>query len=275
MTRPKYLKDVTISIGLPWDWKALAPLSLIYSSVNHHLFRSAPLVHWAVVACHPFRAFHGNSMYHQGHRGWGRSPSSSIITVSWTYLCRKCTLITVLVADHPLHPSTGNSRGSSRLGNTSYMSVALCHGLGYPISVYLPLLSHDASVDVLPATPPTFTHHNMNTALWLYISPGMLVTLLSSVYHTPPLTGYLLPGRGSITSQPPYLHSSTVPLYQKSQLGSQTNLADITGLLMLPVHYPRKNMFRCVVQPFREPPVPPLSLPTTRPSVLPLRPPPH
>ena len=40
----------------------------------------------AVVKCLLFSSRQGTSMSHWGHRGWGRFPSSSIITVSWT--CR-------------------------------------------------------------------------------------------------------------------------------------------------------------------------------------------
>ena len=40
-------------------------------------------------------------MLHQGHRGWGRFPSSKMTTVSRTCWCRKWTRIAVLVAARP------------------------------------------------------------------------------------------------------------------------------------------------------------------------------
>ena len=46
-------------------------------------------------------------MSHQEHRGWGRFPSSNIITVSLTCQWRKCNLISVYVFARPWHPSTG------------------------------------------------------------------------------------------------------------------------------------------------------------------------
>ena len=54
-------------------------------------------------------------MLHQGHRGWGRFPSSTMITVSRTCRCRKYTQRPVLVISLPLYPLTGKSRGSAVL----------------------------------------------------------------------------------------------------------------------------------------------------------------
>ena len=56
-------------------------------------------------------------MSNQGHRGWWRLPSYRIITVSRTFMCRKCTLISVLVKDLPLYPSTGHSCVPAEVGN--------------------------------------------------------------------------------------------------------------------------------------------------------------
>ena len=56
-------------------------------------------------------------MSRQGHHGWGRFPSSKIITISQTCLCRKFTLISALVDAWPLHPLTGNFRGPTVVGN--------------------------------------------------------------------------------------------------------------------------------------------------------------
>ena len=43
------------------------------------------------------------------HQGWGRFPSSSMMTVSRTCLLQNCTRIAVLVPALPGHPSTGQS----------------------------------------------------------------------------------------------------------------------------------------------------------------------
>ena len=53
----------------------------------------------------------GTCMSHLAHRGWGKFPSSSITTVSWTFRCTKCTRIAVLVARAPGYPSTGHRCG--------------------------------------------------------------------------------------------------------------------------------------------------------------------
>ena len=42
---PKYLKDVTVSSGMPQAWKSLAALSLISSAAIRRLFHSTPLEH--------------------------------------------------------------------------------------------------------------------------------------------------------------------------------------------------------------------------------------
>ena len=47
----------------------------------------------------------------------GEVDSSSMITVSQTYLCRKCTLVAILVTARPLHSLTGNSFIPTTLGN--------------------------------------------------------------------------------------------------------------------------------------------------------------
>ena len=72
ITRPRYLKEVTISRGRPQALKALEVNSLSSSAANSRLFCSAPQFYYAVHLCVPFRASHGTSMQHRGHRGWGR-----------------------------------------------------------------------------------------------------------------------------------------------------------------------------------------------------------
>ena len=59
-------------------------------------------------------------MSYRGHCGWERFPSSKMTTASRTCQCRKCTLIVVLVAGLPGHPSNGQLRGPPLAGK--YMS---------------------------------------------------------------------------------------------------------------------------------------------------------
>ena len=82
ITRPRHLEEVTISRGRPWLLKSLTVTSLYSSAANRRLFRSAPWLHCAMRLCVPFRAFHGTSMPHRVHHGWGRLPSSRITKVS-------------------------------------------------------------------------------------------------------------------------------------------------------------------------------------------------
>ena len=81
ITHPKYLKEVTISRWRPYALKALELTALSYSAARCHIFYSAPSLNCEVRQCIPFRACHGTSMPHRGHRGWERFPSSNITTV--------------------------------------------------------------------------------------------------------------------------------------------------------------------------------------------------
>ena len=94
-------------IGSLYSSKARSELSLVSASASRRLFCSAPLAHWAVAGCLPFRALWGTSMLHRAHRGWGSFPSSIMTTVSRTCRYRNCTRIAVLVDARPRHPSTG------------------------------------------------------------------------------------------------------------------------------------------------------------------------
>ena len=87
------------------------------SANNRRLFRSSPRLHCAVNLCVPFRAFHGTSMSHMGHRGWGRFPSSRITTVFLTCQYQKCTFISVRVYAWTLHLLTGQGLGPALVGN--------------------------------------------------------------------------------------------------------------------------------------------------------------
>ena len=72
ITRPKYLKEVTISRGRPYALKDLdvTALSSYTASLRH--FFSAPFLHCAVHRCVQFISRHVTSMSHRGHRGLGR-----------------------------------------------------------------------------------------------------------------------------------------------------------------------------------------------------------
>ena len=161
----------------------------------------------------------------------------------------------------------GIPAGSPRLESASCMSVALRRGPGSPNYIYFTLVSHDASANILPVTPPPFTHHNPNTLPWLSASPGMLSPLPLSVAFTPSPIGSLLPVRDSITSQPATLHFSTVPLYWKSRSGCWAPPAASSGLLIPPCHHTRKRRRFSVVSPVRACPALPLSLPPSMPSI--------
>ena len=117
ITRPRYLKEVTTSRGCPQALKALTVTYLSSSAANISLFRSDPQVHCTVRLCVPFMELNGTSMSHRGHRGWGRSTSSRITTMSLTCRCQKCTLIAVRVNARPLHPSTGLGLGPALIKN--------------------------------------------------------------------------------------------------------------------------------------------------------------
>ena len=67
----------------------------------------------------------------------------------------------------------------------------------------------------------------------------------------------------------------TVPLYQTTRSGCQMPPVAIPGLLMQPGHHPRKKMCHGFDPPFRTHPTLPLSIPSMRPIVVPLHPPPH
>ena len=56
-------------------------------------------------------------MSHRGHWGWGRLPSSNMITVSRICLYIKVTIIVILIIARPLHPLTWNYHGLDVVGN--------------------------------------------------------------------------------------------------------------------------------------------------------------
>ena len=67
----------------------------------------------------PFKAFHSTIILQRGNHEWGRLPYYRIIMESLMCLWKKCTLSTVLVTNHPLHSSTENSCGPSKVGNNT------------------------------------------------------------------------------------------------------------------------------------------------------------
>ena len=111
ITRPKYLKQVTISRGSPYLLKSIYVTGISSSSARRSLFIYSPFLHCAVRQCIPFISRHGTRMLNRGHRGWGRLTSSSITPVSRTCRCQKCTRIAILIASRKLHPSTGQGLG--------------------------------------------------------------------------------------------------------------------------------------------------------------------
>ena len=131
------------------------------------------------------------------------------------------------------------------MGKLSYIYVDLLQESGSPAAVYLLLLSHAFSVDVLTEILPPFPHHNPTTSLLFSVSNGMLTPLPSSADFTPPPNEYLLPGRGGIPSQPSSLHFSASQIYQTDQSWCRTPSEAIPDLLILSGHRPRKKALRC------------------------------
>ena len=89
-------------------------------------FHYVPFLHFAVLGWWPFQTDHSNSISQRGHCGWGRLISSTMITVSHLYRCRKCTWRPVLVSALTLHPYTGQSCSPTLFGD---LIPCVC---GYP-----------------------------------------------------------------------------------------------------------------------------------------------
>ena len=106
---PSYLKAVTVVIRWLYALKSPSVIPLAYSSTILHHFQSYPLLYWEMFGWQPFRAAHSTSMSQQGHRGWQRFTSSTMIMVSRMCQCTKCMHDPVHVAALPWHPSTWNS----------------------------------------------------------------------------------------------------------------------------------------------------------------------
>ena len=104
ITRPKYLKEVTISRGRPYALTDLDVTGLSSSAARRSCFCSAPFLHCAVHPCIPLKYRNGTIISHRRHRGWGRLPSSSITTLSRAGWCQKCTYMVIHAAARPLHP---------------------------------------------------------------------------------------------------------------------------------------------------------------------------
>ena len=99
------MNDDTEVTGRLYAWKCRSVLSRISSATILHRFRSAPLMHWAVLGWRPFKSAHGTSIAQRGQHMWGGFPFPRMITVSRTCRCKKGTCIPVLISGLPLHPS--------------------------------------------------------------------------------------------------------------------------------------------------------------------------
>ena len=149
-----------------------------------------------VVFC-PFRSGQVTSMSHRVHHGWGRLPSSSIITVYQTRRCKKRTHIDFRIATRPRHPSTGQFLGVLQLVNPYYKCVSLRWGPWSPYAISIPMPSCAAYVGVLTDTPTLAPPFTPNTVLSLPVSPGKIIPRPSSDVHMPPPTGCPLPDTNS------------------------------------------------------------------------------
>ena len=115
-----------------------------------------------------------------GTVGGGRVPSSSTITVSQTCLCRKFTVIVVLVVACPLHPSSGNSHDLAAVGkDIQYILVSMSRR-GYTTDFYLLISHHTWYSDAPPATPPPCYCHIPDTVILPSVLPIVLVPPPSS-----------------------------------------------------------------------------------------------
>ena len=133
---------------------------------------SAPFLHCAVPRWRPLSAFLGTCRSHRGHRGWGRLPSSSSTTVSWTCRCTKCTRIAVLVTSAPGHPSTGQRRAPPSPGRTSCTSCSPRPSGGSTVAAAL-LLFHVESSDDSTWTRSRETPHTPRMLPSPAVSPRM------------------------------------------------------------------------------------------------------
>ena len=115
-------------------------------------------------------------MSHLGHRGWGRLPSSSIITVSQTFLCREFILVAFHVDARPLHPLTRNSNSPPAVGK--YI-LYIC---GAGVSQFcLPTTYFPCCVGRCTASNPTTIyspqpkHFTLTLCLYRYVSPSTVI----------------------------------------------------------------------------------------------------
>ena len=93
-------------------------LSLSSASAICRLFRSAPFLHISLAWCLPLSARHRTSMLHREHLGFGRFPSSKMITMSRTCRLQKCIRIAVRVPALPGQTSTGKILGPPLVGKS-------------------------------------------------------------------------------------------------------------------------------------------------------------
>ena len=149
-------------------------LFLTYASARRRRFRSAPLLHIMVLLWRPLRARHGTNMSQFSHLGWGRFPSSQMMSVSRTCLLQKCTRIAVSSL-----PSPGTLRLGSPLsppwGTPSYMFAALpllplpWSRPSMPISYPLPFRVESCGGSRAPPPPSIF--HSPRMSLFPSSSP--------------------------------------------------------------------------------------------------------
>ena len=107
---PRHLNAITVASRRPYALKTLSVPAQASSVFILHRFLPNQLAHWAVLGWRPFKATHSTSMSQRGHHGWGRFPYSTMITVSRTWRCTKCTRNPIHAAALPWNSLTRNSR---------------------------------------------------------------------------------------------------------------------------------------------------------------------
>ena len=79
-----YLNYETEVSRWAYAWKSCSVLDRTSSSTSLHNFHPYPFAHWEVLGWQLLGDDNRTIISHKGHRGWGRCPSSTMITVSHT-----------------------------------------------------------------------------------------------------------------------------------------------------------------------------------------------
>ena len=191
--RPRYLNYVTDLSGRPYAWKYPSVLSRISFAAILCCFCSSPFVHYVVLGWKPFQTAHGNIMSQQGHHGWVRLTSSTMITVSHMLCCMKCTWRPVLVSTLPLHPYTGKSQGPTSL------EKKILYVCGYNTEgespTELPRQQRTLPRGGPQETLPTVPSQSMGTGPTASYGTSWSGPIPYSTSCMPPITGFLLCGR--------------------------------------------------------------------------------